>query len=85
MKVDPKQLANVFGADQAADLTMTTIGDTMDLRISSLPVENEDDEYVMVERNVRKKEKRSVFGKRKDEQATTSRKAKRAIKVRRND
>lgn len=86
MKVDPKQLANVFGADQAADLTMTTVGDTLDIRVSSLDVENEDDEFVMVERNVQKKQKRSVFGKRKQEAKTAvERKPKRSIKVRRND
>lgn len=86
MKVDPKQLANVFGADQATDLTMTTVGDKMDIRVSSLDVEHEDDEFVMVERNIQKKKKRSVFGQRKEQaQTQPARKTKRAVKVKRND
>ena len=85
MKVDPTQLKNVFGADQAADLTMTTVGDKLDIRMESLPVENEDDEFIMVERNIKTKQKRSVFGKRKEEKEIVTRKVKRAIKVRRND
>ena len=85
MKVDPKQLANVFGADQAADLTMTTVGDKLDIRVESLPVEREDDTFIMVERNIKTKQKRSVFGKRKEETAVAVKKSKRSIKVRRND
>jgi hypothetical protein len=85
MKVDQKQLANVFGADQAAELTITSVGDTLDIRISSLDVEHEDDEFVMVERKVKTKKGRSVFGRRKEEKEVVTRKVKRAIKVRRND
>ena len=80
MKIDPKQLGNVLGGDVAADLSTTTLGDKLDVRISELPVEHDDDEFIMVERNVRKKKKRSVFGKRADAK-TQAAQPKRRIKI----
>lgn len=86
INLDSKQLANVLGADQAADLMTVTVGDTLDIRVSSLPVEEADDEFVMVERKIGSKRARSVFGKRAEEkrekQSTAKPKGKRSIKVR---
>jgi ribosomal protein S20 len=61
--ISRSEAKNVLGADMVADLEVTTVGDKLDIRIENLPVEQAEDEYVAVQRNVRKKIKRSVFGK----------------------
>jgi len=86
LKIDMSQAKNVLGGDQVADLEVTSIGDKPDIRISSLPVEQHDDEYIVVERRVRKKVKRSVLGQAiedRDKPEETQAKAKRRIKIRR--
>ena len=85
MKVSATDAKKVLGGDQVADFTTTVIGDTVDIRTQSLPVENEDDEYIMEAHKVRKKVKRRVFGgKAKPTERTPSktRPRKRAIKTR---
>ena len=62
ISIQRSEAKNVLGADVVADLEVTTVGDKMDVRIESLPVENVDDEYIAIRRLVRKKIKRSVFG-----------------------
>lgn len=62
MTISKSEAKNVLGADMVADLETTSVGDKLDVRIETLPVENVDDEFVAVRRNVRKKIKRSVFG-----------------------
>ena len=84
MKIDSKEAKNVLGADVVADLEVKTVGDKLDVRVEALPVENAKDEYVAVRRLVRKKIKRSVFGKERDakDAAAVAPSAGRKIKVR---
>lgn len=63
ISISRSEAKNILGADVVADLEVTTVGNKMDVRIESLPIENVDDEFVAIVRTVRKKIKRSVFGK----------------------
>lgn len=62
VSISKSEAKNVLGADVVADLEVTTVGDKIDVRIDTLPVEQQADEFVAVRRLVRKKIKRSVFG-----------------------
>ena len=62
---------NVLGGDQVADFTKTVVGNKVDVRMSALPVENHEDEFVMSAHKVRKKIKRRVFGTTSKPVATT--------------
>lgn len=70
---------NVLGGDQVADFTKTVVGNKVDVRMSALPVEQHDDEFVMSAHKVRKKIKRRVFGTTKTKETTKSGRAKRKI------
>lgn len=61
-KVDAKEAKNVLGGDQVADLEVKTVGDKLDVRIEALPVENQQDEFIVVASVVKTKKKRKVFG-----------------------
>lgn len=62
VSISKSEAKNVLGADMVADLEVTSVGDKLDVRIEALPVEHVDDEFVAVQRSIRKKIKRSVFG-----------------------
>ncbi len=62
ISISKSEAKNVLGADMVADLEVTSVGDKLDVRMEALAVEAKDDEYVSVQRVVRKKIKRSVFG-----------------------
>lgn len=66
IKIDAKEAKNILGADQVADLEVKSVGDKLDIRMESLPVEQAEEEFVAVRRLVRKKVKRSVFGKERE-------------------
>lgn len=93
LSIKASEAKNVLGADVVADLEVKTVGDKLDVRIDTLPVEQEKDEFVAVVRLVRKKIKRSVFGqsaeareakaKNKDSPKTSTIKQRR-IKIRSN-
>lgn len=70
---------NVLGGDQVADFTKTVVGNKVDVRMISLPVEQHDDEFVMSAHKVRKKVKRRVFGTSKPKETTKSGRVKRKI------
>jgi hypothetical protein len=53
---------NILGGDQVADFTRTAVGNNVDIRVKELPVENQDDEFVLANHKVRTKTKRKVFG-----------------------
>jgi hypothetical protein len=64
INIDKVAAANALGGDVIADLTETVIGKKVDIRVLSLPVEHEDDEYVAIIRKVRSRVKpRKKFGK----------------------
>lgn len=83
MKISVTDAKNVLGGDQVADFTKTSIGAKIDIRLNDLPVEKVDDEFVMVNANVRKRVKRRVFGKdtTSAKTVTPKRKIKRRIKT----
>lgn len=62
IKVDKKEAGNVLGGDEVADLTRTIVGKTVDIRVSSLPVDNADDEYIGIKRNIKTRRPRIKFG-----------------------
>lgn len=62
IKIGVTEAKNVLGGDQVADFTVTEVGNKVDIRLSSLPVEHEDDEFVMANQKIKRKIKRRVFG-----------------------
>lgn len=62
LKIDKQQAKNVLGGDVVAELTEEVVGKEIDVRIATLPVENDDDEFVAVNRAVKKRVKRRKFG-----------------------
>lgn len=85
--VDRAEAKKILGADVVADLETTTVGDKLDIRLKTLPVEEHDQEFIAVNRNVRVKTKRSVFGKEAElrerkKQPEAPKPLKRKIKVR---
>jgi hypothetical protein len=62
ISADTKATGTVLGGDIAADLTVTNIGNKIDIRTRDLPVEEADEEYIGIKRQVRKKINRSKFG-----------------------
>lgn len=60
--VNAKEAKNILGGDQVADLEVKTVGDKLDVRIDTLPVENHDDEFIAVASVVKRNVKRKVFG-----------------------
>lgn len=60
--VDAKEAKNILGGDQVADLEVRTVGDKLDIRTTSLPVEHAEDEFIMVASVVKRNIKRRVFG-----------------------
>jgi hypothetical protein len=62
LKISATEAKNVLGGDQVADFTVTTVGKTLDIRITSLPIENLKDSYVLENSNIKKRVKRRLFG-----------------------
>lgn len=88
VSISKSEAKNVLGADMVADLEVTTVGDKIDVRMESLAVEHEADEFVAIRRLVRKKIKRSVFGQAADAKEAAPKQSiasgKRRIKTRSN-
>lgn len=90
LKVDRKQAQNVLGGDVVADMETTVVGDTVDVRISSLSVEEADDEFISIMRNPVRKKKRKRFGSTAllattKETPSTAAKPRRRVRQRRRD
>ena len=84
VKIGVTEAKNVLGGDQVADFTVTEVGNKVDIRLSALPVEHEDDEFVMANHKIKRKIKRRVFGggsKPKVRDAAPSGRAKRKIRT----
>lgn len=63
MKIGVTEAKNVLGGDQVADFTEKVPGTNVDIRLSELPVENIEDEFVMNVHKVKKRIKpRKLFG-----------------------
>lgn len=62
VSIGKQEAKNVLGGDQVADFTVKVIGKKVDVRMSQLPVEQMDDEFIMERGLVRTKIKRKVFG-----------------------
>ena len=71
LSITRSEAKNVLGADVVADLETTSVGSKLDVRISTLPVEQHEDEFVGIERVVRKKIKRRIFGSGEQRAAAT--------------
>lgn len=53
IKATSSDVSRVMGADFAADNTITQPGTKVDVRMNSLPVENQKDEYILIKRKER--------------------------------
>lgn len=63
MKIGVSEAKNVIGGDLVADFTETIPGKALDIRLSELPVERINDEYVMANHRVKSRVKRrKLFG-----------------------
>lgn len=82
ISIQKTEAKNVLGGDQVAELTVTEVGKKLDIRLTSLPVENLDDAYVMENSNVKKRIKRRVFGNKSKTPVSKPRSRKRNIKTR---
>jgi hypothetical protein len=60
--VDKGEASKILGGDVIASITITSIGDKLDVRTEDLPIEDAKDECVVINEDVRKKINRSMFG-----------------------
>jgi len=78
INVDKTQAKNVLGGDIVASMEYEQIGKTADIRLENTPIENIDDEFVIVATKIRSRVKRKTFGPKKSE---ATGKVRRKIKV----
>jgi len=84
IKIGVTEAKNIIGGDQVADFTETVPGKNVDIRLSELPVENIEDEFIMNTHKIKRRvQRRKVFGKGQDKKQTTgtSSRAKRRIRT----
>lgn len=81
MSISIAEARKSLGGDMVADLSKTKVGDKVDIRIASLPVENANDEFIMVNKKIRTKNPRLGAALNKPQQ-TDEVAPKRRIKIR---